>query len=116
VSLAYAACAVVLALSLALPASDKLIRDERQAAIFHESYGIPVSWLPFMAASELAEAAGLLAGMFFRTLGVVSAALAVIYFAYTPIAHSRTFDLRGALGALLLWAVGAAALIVALGS
>lgn len=115
-ALAYAACAVVLALSLALPASDRLVRDERQAAILHRSCGIPVSWLPFLAASELAEAAGLLAGMFFRTLGVVSAAVAVIYFACTLIAHSRAFDVRGALGSLLLWAVGSAALIVAVGS
>ncbi|GIL30067.1 DoxX family protein [Actinocatenispora comari] len=51
--------------------------------------GVPDSWLPWLATAKLAGAAGLLAGLAYRPLGVVAATGLVLYFAGAVAAHLR---------------------------
>jgi hypothetical protein len=47
-------------------------------------YGIPSSWLPWLATAKAAGAIGLLAGLFVPVIGVLAAIGLVLYFTGAP--------------------------------
>ena len=65
--LAYLIVSIVLALMLVASAWAKLTRDERVVTGV-TGLGVPLRWFPFLAACEVAGAAGLLFGMAFALL------------------------------------------------
>ncbi|WP_344447787.1 DoxX family protein, partial [Kitasatospora nipponensis] len=77
--IAYAVTASLLALLLLASASGKLRRDEKMVASFTE-IGVPLSWLPLLAACEIAGALGLVAGIWVGPPGVAPAVGVVLYF------------------------------------
>ena len=73
----------------------KLRHDPNVVRIIHQTVGVPLRYLPLLALYELAGAAGLVAGLWYRPLGVAAAASLAIYFAAAIVAHLRVGDTRG---------------------
>ncbi|WP_441246899.1 DoxX family protein [Kitasatospora sp. McL0602] len=91
---AYVVLAVLLSLVLIASGRGKLVKDEKITTGL-TAIGVPLGWLPRLAALELAGALGLLAGTGYRPLGVAAAVGVVLYFAGAVIAHLRAKDLKG---------------------
>lgn len=112
--IAYIIIAVVLALSLLASAALKLRRDPRVIESIHETVGVPLRFLPHLAALEIAAAAGLLIGVAWAPLGVAAAAGAVLYMIGAVISHARVQDLKGMANPTLPLALAVAALVTRL--
>ncbi len=54
--------------------------------------GVPLQWLPMLAAAELAGAIGLIIGLWVAPLGVAAALGLVLYFVGAVITHMRAGD------------------------
>ncbi|MGW4720915.1 DoxX family protein [Nocardia sp. NPDC004260] len=89
--IAYTVVAVLLSLVLLASARDKLVRNPARMAGF-ESIGVPLTWVPWLTTAEIAGAAGLLAGIWFASLGVAAAIGLVLYFVGAVGAHLRGGD------------------------
>jgi DoxX-like family len=89
--IAYIIVSIVLALMLAVSAWAKLTRDDRVVTVI-TGLGVPLRWLPFLAACELAGAVGLPVGIAFAPLGIAAAIGVILYFVGALIAHLRTGD------------------------
>jgi hypothetical protein len=85
---------ILLALALIVSAWQKLIRGPRMVEVLDEA-GVPLSWFPWLAAVELAGAAGLLIGLAVGPLGVAAAAGVLLYFLLAMAAHWRAMDWWG---------------------
>jgi uncharacterized membrane protein YphA (DoxX/SURF4 family) len=85
---------ILLALALVVSAWQKLIRAPRMVEVLDEA-GVPLSWFPWLAAVELAGAAGLLIGLAVEPLGVAAAAGVLLYFLLAMAAHWRAKDWWG---------------------
>ena len=109
--IAYVVVAALLAALLALSAHGKLTRNEKQVTGL-TGIGVPLSWFPLLATAELAGAAGLLVGIFYRPLGIAAAIGVVLYFVGAIAAHLRAKDTKGlsAPAPLLVFAAVALAL------
>ncbi|MDP9332313.1 MAG: DoxX family protein [Actinomycetota bacterium] len=113
----FIACIViasVLALLLLASAASKLRRDPRVVRTIHETVGVPLRFLPHLAALEIAAAAGLLIGLAWAPLGVAAAAGAVLYMIGAAIGHVRVHDSKGIAGPTLPLALAIAALVTRL--
>ena len=66
--IAYAVIAVLLALGLLPSAWTKLTRSERIVQTFTGQLGVPLGLYPFLAACEIAGAAGLVIGLWYGPL------------------------------------------------
>jgi hypothetical protein len=108
---AYAVIAVLLAAALIGSAYMKLTRNEPLVKGFSE-IGVPEKMLPFLAACEIAGAAGLIIGLWYAPLGIAAAAGVVLYFVGAIITHLRKRDFKGAPTPLVLLIVAAAVLIL----
>ncbi|MDO0937303.1 DoxX family protein [Streptomyces sp. DG2A-72] len=94
-SIAYVVLAIVLSLVLVASGRAKLVRDEKITEGMRK-IGVPDSWLPRLAALEIAGALGLIGGIFYRPLGIAAAIGAVLYFIGAVITHLRAGDAKGA--------------------
>ncbi|GCE22653.1 DoxX family protein [Dictyobacter kobayashii] len=105
--IAYIVLAVIMSLLLVMSGVGKLRRDPRIVHSIHEVIGVPLRWLPWLAACEFAGAAGLLIGIVWWPLGVAAAIGVIAYFICASIAHMRVRDFKGLSGPLpiLLFAV-----------
>ena len=112
--IAYIIIAAVLALLLLASAAAKLRRDPRVVQSIHETVGVPLRFLPHLAALEIAAAAGLLIGLAWAPLGVAAAGGAVLYMIGAVIGHARVRDLKGIAGPTLPLALAIAALVTRL--
>jgi hypothetical protein len=110
VFVAYAVIAVLLALMLLPSAWAKLIRSERAVQSFTGQLGVPLGLYPFMAACEIAGAAGLIIGLWYGPLGVAAALGVVLYFVGAIGAHLRKRDFKGLLTPAVILIIAAAAL------
>jgi DoxX-like protein len=84
-----------MSLSLVFSGVGKLRHDPRQVQGIHEVIGVPLRWLPWLAACEFAGAAGLLIGIVWWPLGLAAAIGVVVYFLGASIAHLRVKDFKG---------------------
>ena len=107
----YLALAVLTALILAFSAILKLRHDPKVVRIVHDEVGVPLKYLPYLAACELAAAAGLLAGIAWPLLGIAAATGAIVYFVGAIVGHLRVGDTKGIGPAAMILAMAAAALV-----
>jgi Flp pilus assembly protein TadB len=107
--LAYAIVGILLAVGLLFSASGKLTRNERIVEGL-TGIGVPLGMFPFLAACEIAGAAGLVIGLWYAPLGVAAAIGVVLYFVGAVGAHLRKSDFKGLPNALVMLIVAAAAL------
>jgi hypothetical protein len=106
---AYAVIAVLLAAALTASAYTKLTRNERLVKGFTE-LGVPLKMYPFLAACEIAGAAGLIIGLWFGPLGIAAAGGVVLYFVGAIATHLRKGDVKGAPTPLMVLIVAAVVL------
>jgi hypothetical protein len=110
--LAYSILAVLYSAMLVFSAVGKLRLDPQQVQIIHAEVGVPLSLFPVLAACELAGAAGLLAGIRWRSLGIAAAVGVVVYFVGAIASHIVAGDTGGSGGAIFMLVV--AAIVLAL--
>jgi hypothetical protein len=110
VFVAYAVIAVLLALMLLPSAWTKLVRNERAVQTFTGKLGVPLGLYPFMAACEIAGAAGLIIGLWYGPLGIAAAVGLVLYFVGAIFTHLRKRDFKGARSPLVILVIAAAVL------
>lgn len=114
--IAYIVVAVLGAAAMTNSAVWKLRRDPRTIAIIHEQCGVPLSWFPYLAACELAAAAGLLVGIAWAPAGIAAAIGLILYMIGAMIAHLRVGDTRGLTTPLIPMIIGIAALVTRIAS
>lgn len=110
--LAYLIVSIVLALMLVASAWAKLTRDDRVTTGI-TGLGVSLRWFPYLAACEVAGAAGLLIGMAFAPLGIVAAIGVILYFVGALFFHLRAHD-KAVVPPLLLLALAVVALLLRL--
>jgi uncharacterized membrane protein YphA (DoxX/SURF4 family) len=110
--IAYAVIAVLLALGLLPSAWTKLTRQERVVQTFTGQLGVPLGLYPFLAACEIAGAAGLIIGLWYRPLGTAAAAGVTLYFVGAIGAHLRKNDVKGIVTPVLILILSTAALVL----
>lgn len=110
----YLVVAAILAFALLLSGRGKLVKDKAIVTSLTGA-GVPLSWYPYLAATEFAGALGLLVGMAFAPLGIAAAAGVGAYFVGAVIAHLRVGDFKGLppAASLLVFAVAALFLRIA---
>ncbi|MGL4173684.1 MAG: DoxX family protein [Actinomycetota bacterium] len=86
--IAYAIVTIFLALAVTASAAGKLQRAPRIVTMMAE-LNVPGSWLPWLAAAEIAGAVGLLIGFALPALGIAAAAGLVGYFVGAVFTHVR---------------------------
>ncbi|MDT7704861.1 MAG: hypothetical protein QOG20_468 [Pseudonocardiales bacterium] len=112
---AYTIIAVLLAAALLASASTKLTRRESVVKTFTE-LGVPAGMYPFLAACEIAGAAGLLVGLWYGPLGIAAAAGLAAYFVGAIGAHLRKGDIKGTLSPLVILITALAAMVLRIAS
>lgn len=81
----------LLGLALMGSAGGKLTRQPSVVDML-SGLGVPSSWLPRLAAAELAGGIGLLVGLSVPAIGIAAAAGVVVYFVGAVITHLRADD------------------------
>ncbi|MFD5078727.1 DoxX family protein [Streptomyces sp. NPDC058371] len=108
-SLAYDIVGVLVAVIVLVSGAAKLARSQ-QLVDGLTSLGVPLGMFPFLAACEIAGAAGLVIGVWYRPLGVAAAIGLVLYFVGAVGAHLRKSDFKGLPNAAVLLVASLAAL------
>src|ERR1700738_4467661 len=90
----------------------KLRRDPHQVKVIHETVGVPLRYLPLLAACEFAGALGLVLGIWWPPLGVAAGIGLVLYFVGAVVSHLRVGDFKGIGPATFMLVVGAGALVL----
>jgi hypothetical protein len=95
----------------------KIRRDPRQLRVVHETVGVPLKYIPLLAALEFAGALGLLLGIWWPPSGVAAGIGLILYFAGAVVSHFRVGDMKGIGPAafMLVLAAGALALCILAG-
>lgn len=86
------------------PARPKVVK------VIHDTVGVPMHYLPILAACEFAGALGIVAGIWWPPLGVAAGIGLVIYFVGAVASHLLVGDLAGIGPAVFVLALAAAAL------
>jgi uncharacterized membrane protein YphA (DoxX/SURF4 family) len=115
-SSAYPVLALLMSLMATLSGAMKLRREPKTIKIIHEVVGLPLKFLPFLAACEFGGAIGLLVGIAWPPIGVAAAAGLVLYFVGASIAHVRVGDFSGLGPAVFMLFMSGACLILRLHS
>jgi hypothetical protein len=113
VSVAVIAISVLLAVLLAFAAIRKLSHRPQVVASYARA-GVPERWLNPLAAVLLAAAAGLVVGLAWPPLSVVTAAMVVVYFIVAITFHVRAKDHSQLATPIVIEALALATLILAL--
>ncbi|MEV5751040.1 DoxX family protein [Actinoallomurus sp. NPDC052308] len=108
---AYAIVGVLLAIMLLASAAAKLTKN-KQIVEGLTGIGVPLGMFPFLAACEIAGAAGLVIGLWYGPLGVAAAIGVVLYFIGAVGAHLRKSDFKGLPNALVMLIAAAAVLVL----
>lgn len=93
--LAYIILAIVRAAQIGYSSVAKLRHTPRVVKTIVEGAKVPIQWLPWLAACEIAGAAGILIGIAWAPLGIIAALGLVLYFVGAIIAHMRVRDFKG---------------------
>ena len=110
--IAYIIIAIILSFVLVGSGVAKVRHDARIVHGIHEVVGVPLRWIPWLAACEFAGAAGLLIGIFWWPLGIAAAIGVVIYFIGADIGHVRVKDFKGLPTPTVILLVAIAILVV----
>ncbi len=78
--------------------------------------GVPLSWLPRLAALEIAGGVAVLVGLAVAPLGIAAAVGLVLYFLGAVATHLKAGDRKGIPAPLVLAVVAAAALVLRIAS
>jgi DoxX-like family len=103
--IAYTVVIAVLGPLLIASATGKLRGDKRQLATL-DRVGVHATLVPWLAACEIAGAAGLALGIAWIPLGIAAAIGIIAYFVGAIAAHIRITDLTGTGPAVALLALG----------
>ena len=94
--LALVVVTVLLALIATASAAMKLRKAEQVVHAISGTVGVPLRFLPVLAALEIAGAVGILLGLNVEPLGVAAASGLALYFIGAVISHLRVGDTKGA--------------------
>ena len=86
--IAYLAITILLAAMVTFSGIGKIRRDPRIVQVIHEVVGVPLKYLPLLAACEFAGALGVVLGIWWPLLGVAAGIGLVIYFVGASVSHS----------------------------
>lgn len=111
VSIAYDIICVLLAPMLLVSAYTKFSRPQALVDGL-TALGVPLAMFPFLAACEIAGAAGLVIGIWYPPLGVAAAGGVVLYAIGAVATHLRKSDFTGAPAAIGMLIAAVAALIL----
>jgi uncharacterized membrane protein YphA (DoxX/SURF4 family) len=87
---------VLLAFIAVNSAMMKLRKNDQVVDTIHGTVGVPMRFLPVLAALEIAGAIGIVAGLMLEPLGIAAAAGLTAYFVGAVIGHVRVGDTKGA--------------------
>ena len=90
----------------------KLRQNEQVVAVIHGTVGVPLRYLPVLAALEIAGALGIVAGLWIEPLGIAAAAGLVAYFIGAVVSHLRVRDSKGLAMPLVPLALSVAVLVL----
>jgi DoxX-like family len=112
--IAYLVVTVLVALMVSFSGVGKIRRDPRQVKVVNETVGVPLKYLPILAACEFAGAVGLVVGIWLGSIGIAAGIGLVLYFVGAVVSHLRVGDIKGIGPAafMLVFAIGALALRV----
>ncbi|MER5687528.1 DoxX family protein [Streptomyces sp. NPDC002205] len=99
--IAYTVAAVLFAVLLTFSARAIASRNPHVMASL-EAVQVPPRWYGLLAALKFAGALGLLAGIFWRPIGIAAAVGVVLYFLGAVISHLRVKDSKGVGGPAVL--------------
>jgi len=102
----------IVAVLTAISALGTIRYDPWQVQMIHRRAGVPLKYFPVLAGCEFAGALGLIAGIWWRPLGIGTAVSLVLYFLGAIVAHLRVGDIRNIGYAVFMLALAATALIV----
>ena len=88
----------------------KVRRDPNVVRVIHEVVGVPLRYLPLLAACEFAGALGMVLGILWPPLGMAAGIGLVLYFLGAAISHLRVSDVKGVGPAAFMLVLAAAAL------
>lgn len=74
----------------------KLRKNEQVVSMIHDRVGVPMRYLPVLAALEIAGAVGVLIGLAFAPLGIAASGGLIAYFIGAVISHLRVRDIKNA--------------------
>ena len=94
-SLAYIILSFIKAVQIVFSSVGKLRRTPRVVKTIVEGAKVPVQWLPWLVACEIAGAVGILIGIAWAPLRIAAALGLVLYFVGAIIAHVRVGDFKG---------------------
>jgi DoxX-like family len=109
---AYLALTILTAVAVAFSGVMKIRRDPKVVKVIHEIVGVPMEYLPLLAACEFAGALGLVAGIWWPSLGLAAGAGLVIYFIGAVVSHLRVGDTAGIGPAAFVLGLASAALVM----
>jgi DoxX-like protein len=89
----------------------KIRRDPKVVKVIHDTVGVPMEYLPLLAACEFAGALGLVAGIWWWPLGFMAGIALAIYFVGAVVSHLRVGDFAGIGPAAFVLGIVAAALV-----
>jgi len=110
--IAYTILAIIMSFLLVSSGVAKVRRNPRIVHGIHEVIGVPLRWLPWLAACEFAGAAGLLIGIVWWPLGIAAAIGVVVYFIGASVGHVRVKDFKGLSTPAVILLVAIAILVV----
>ena len=110
--IAYLAVTIVLASIVVFSGIGKLRKDPRIVKVIHEVVGVPMTFLPLLAACEFAGAVGLVLGIWLPPVGVAAAIGLFVYFVGAVVSHLRVGDAKGIGPAAFLLVMSAGALVL----
>jgi hypothetical protein len=110
VNMAYLIVTALFAAIVAFSGVGKIRRDSRIVHVICEVVGVPLKYLPLLAAAELAGTLGLVLGIWWPSIGVAAAIGLVLYFVGAVVSHLRVGDFKGLGPAAFMLTVAAGAL------
>ncbi len=99
---AYLVITILFASLVSFSGVGKIRRDPRQVKVVHETVGVPLKYLPLLAACEFAGALGLVTGIWLPSLAVAAGVGLVLYFVGAVVSHLRVGDVKGIGGAAFM--------------
>ena len=107
---AYLLITPLFAIMVAFSGLGKIRDDPRIVKVIHETVGVPLRYLPLLAACEFAGALGLVLGIWWPPLGIAAGIGLVLYFVGAVVSHLRVGDFKGIGPATFLLVVAAGTL------
>ncbi|MGW0710223.1 DoxX family protein [Streptomyces sp. NPDC002643] len=112
---AYAVVAILVSLLMTASGGLLIARTEDMKATM-AALDVPLAWFTPLALLKFAGALGLLAGIFYRPLGVAAGIGLVLYFVGAVLAHLRVKDVKGTPVPVVLVLLAAAPVVLGIAS